>query len=179
MRKSRARLWALTTGVLLSITALAGPAHAAPIVNPDLTIEGFTISTLFSGDFSASCATCLLSWTDAAGNFGGTDIGPMAFDWSQASANGSFSLSGAGAGFSLSGPVTSLVSNGVGGYVARVDLTDTALDLGHAVRITFVSTTTGYTAGLIPVPEPSTVALMASGLLAVAGLRRARARRRA
>lgn len=105
--------------------------------------------SLFNGDVTAINLTAAISFVYDLTSFGG---GPLAY-------NGTFSVSG----------VPSLTP--VGSFVLSVD---DSYDVGFGAPLRYRWDFAGSVNGLAPIPEPSTYALTAAGLLALGALTRRR-----
>ena len=172
------------------VLALAVPASAGPIVNPDLTMFGLNLS--WDGTtFSATGTGVVLSWTDAAGGIGvGSPVfGNGAIDWNGSA--GTLSVSNSVLGLMLSGNLTGFSailgpSPSVAQFSGNALLTTSILPgMGNDVYFAIGSTDFGPTAPVgtgdadvypSAVPEPATLGLLGAGL-GVLAARRRRARR--
>jgi len=174
-----------TVLVALSITLLVGIASAAPVVTFDnYSPTDVCQSTISSGGLDFSGGFCMGVWT---GNPNGNGTPALVYDNFGGGQNVTMSLTGGGA-FTLnsvdmaiswydSNPMEMIQVNGSPLMLMQMQMTYT-LNLSGVTSVTFSEIPGGPGYWLLdninytPAPEPGTLALIGSGILAAAGVLR-------
>jgi hypothetical protein len=170
------------------VFALARPAQATTISNPDLTVYGSTVVWDGVSNFSSTCLACFFSWTTPSGSFGGISSGDFQLGWNGSSGNffvnDFLGLSGI-SGPLLVGTVTSFsanVANPGPGAVFGGTLAFTTTNLGFGSTGSYNFSSFDFTGrsgsadtDIAAIPEPTTLSLLGLGG-AILAARRRRAR---